>query len=412
MKAAVAWILAMTTGPVFAAISRAQIQDWINTCDLSLDSKENCESFSCVRALTHLVKPETRHAYENLGMGPKSDLNDFGRLHDYCNLHVRQVTTKKHTMIRAHDWTTYLMALKVYREIHANMLVPQSFAVPTDDRRWPEEMRGLKLGNLAHNLRQRKEGLSQNQLDALEELGFEWGISVDENWRKTLTALKAYKVIHGHVRVPRCYIVPQDDIRWPEQTRGIKLGKLAHNLRQRKEGLSQNQLHALDELGFVWGESRDEKRNKNLLALKTYKEIHTNLRVPHRFVVPIDDHRWPTNLHGMKLGIVVLNLRQRKRSLSQSYLDALEALGFDWGVSIDEHWIKNLLAVATYEAIYGHMRVPESFVVPVDDELWPEETHGIKLGHVVQHFRLRKGSLSQNQIDALAFFGFDWTVVD
>jgi hypothetical protein len=334
MKAAVAWILAMTTGPVFAAISRAQIQDWINTCDLSLDSKENCESFSCVRALTHLVKPETRHAYENLGMGPKSDLNDFGRLHDYCNLHVRQVTTKKHTMIRAHDWTTYLMALKVYREIHANMLVPQSFAVPTDDRRWPEEMRGLKLGNLAHNLR------------------------------------------------------------------------------QRKEGLSQNQLHALDELGFVWGESRDEKRNKNLLALKTYKEIHTNLRVPHRFVVPIDDHRWPTNLHGMKLGIVVLNLRQRKRSLSQSYLDALEALGFDWGVSIDEHWIKNLLAVATYEAIYGHMRVPESFVVPVDDELWPEETHGIKLGHVVQHFRLRKGSLSQNQIDALAFFGFDWTVVD
>ena len=37
-------------------------------------------------------------------------------------------------------------------------------------------------------------------------------------------------------------------------------------------------------------------------------------------------------------------------------------------------------ALERYSALYGHMLVPQTFVVPVDDPSWPEETWGIPLG--------------------------------
>ena len=146
--------------------------------------------------------------------------------------------------------------------MYGNMRVPQRFVVPTDDRRWPEDTRGIKLGRVVKNLRQRKASLAQNQLDALRELGFDWGASQDENWAKHLVALKVYKDIHGHMRVPQCFVIPSDDRRWPSETHGMKLGNFVNNLRRRKTALSQNQMDVLEELGFKWGESLDEKWEK------------------------------------------------------------------------------------------------------------------------------------------------------
>jgi hypothetical protein len=302
-------------------------------------------------------------AYEQLGMGTHSDLNDYIRLYDYCRHHSRHVTAMKS------NWTTKLLALKTYRDIHGDMLIPQRFVVPTDDQRWPIETHGMKLGTVVNNLRQRKTSLSQNQLDALDELGFEWNVSVDENWKKKLLALKTFRDIHGHVRVPILFVIPTDDKRWPIITHGVKLGKITNYLRQNKISLPQNRIDALETLGFEWGKYFEKSWKNKLLALKTYKDTHGHARVPQSFVVPTDDQRWPIETHNMKLGKVVNDLRQRKISLSRNQVDDLEALEFDWGVSLDEHWRKNLLALATYEEINGHMRVPQSFVVPADDEL-------------------------------------------
>jgi hypothetical protein len=176
--------------------------------------------------------------------------------------------------------------------------------------------------------------------------------------------------------------------------------------------LPQYRMDALDALGFDWGISRQDIWTKNLLALKTYKAMYGHVNIPRRFIVPIDDQRWPADMRGMKLGTLAHNLRQRKEGLSPNQLHALEALGFNNEFSLDEDsWRTNLLALTTFDEIYGHMRVPQNFVVPDDDDVWPEVTHGIKLGHVVYYLRRRKDSLSQNQIDALNFFGFEWEVL-
>jgi hypothetical protein len=242
-------IIVITTCPVFAAVSRAQIHSWIQACDRSQGDDENCRRSTCLRALKHLVKPKTRHAYETLGMGTMSELDDYIRLYDYCQ--SRHVTTAK-PHVGARDWTIKHLALKTYRDMHGHVRVPRSFIVPTDDSRWPIETHGLKLGNAVHHLRERKAGLAQSQLDDLEALGFEWKSSLEEIWTKTLLALTNYADIHGHMRVPQRFIVPTDDPRWPEEMHGIKLGKVVSDLRRRKDTLPQHRINALNFFGFEW----------------------------------------------------------------------------------------------------------------------------------------------------------------
>jgi hypothetical protein len=216
----------------------------------------------------------------------------------------------------------------------------------------------------------------------------------------------------AYVRVPLSFVVPTHDPRWPLETRGMNLGKVVSDLRHhRKASLAQSQLDALNELRFHWGVSHDESWKKHLLALKVYRDLHGHVQVPKRFVIPADHEKWPNETHGLKLGNVVNAFRTRKTSLPQNRIEALEALGFDWGVSLEDNWRKNLLALATFEEIYGHLRVPSHFVVPTDDPKWPEATHGMKLPILVYDLRKRRDSLSQNRIDALNFFGFEWDVV-
>ena len=78
-------IIAIASSSVFATVSRAQIQKWLHACDLSQGDHANCKLNKCLLAMKHLVKPETRHAYEQLGMGSQSELNDYERLYDYCS---------------------------------------------------------------------------------------------------------------------------------------------------------------------------------------------------------------------------------------------------------------------------------------------------------------------------------------
>ena len=75
-------IIAIATCPAFGSISKMQMQFWIHACDLSQEDRDNCKSYSCLYALKQLVKPDTRRAYESLGMGSESDLDGFSRLYD------------------------------------------------------------------------------------------------------------------------------------------------------------------------------------------------------------------------------------------------------------------------------------------------------------------------------------------
>ena len=61
-------------------------------------------------------------------------------------------------------------------------------------------------------------------------------------------------------------------------------------------------------------------------ALKVYKDIHGDLLVSVRFVIPENDNQYPKEAHGLKLGSRVMSIRYQ--DTYAEHREQLEALGF------------------------------------------------------------------------------------
>jgi len=118
-----------------------------------------------------------------------------------------------------------LKGLTTYNNLHNNFIVPTSFVIPDGDPLWSRELWGLKLGKLLHNLRQHKK-LSKTRRGALETLGIPLDGNSDLEGEKIKKALQVYKKLHGgNLNVPRTFIIPEGDVKWPKALWGMKLGR-------------------------------------------------------------------------------------------------------------------------------------------------------------------------------------------
>nr|AIG56152.1 secreted protein [Achlya hypogyna] len=87
----------------------------------------------------------------------------------------------------------------------------------------------------------------------------------------------------------------------------------------------------LNALGFVWRSSK-YCIPTYLDALRAFRERHGHVQVPFKFQVPVNDPSWPEHTRGIKLGILVRNLRRRKDCLTPEVRDSLNAIDFVWVV--------------------------------------------------------------------------------
>ncbi|OQR97093.1 hypothetical protein ACHHYP_12715 [Achlya hypogyna] len=289
----------------------------------------------------------------------------------------------------AFKWSTRLAALSVYQRIHGDVLVPRGFVIPVGDMQWPRDAWNLKLGVFVHNVRSGRAVLSPKQLEQLEHLGFVWD-PVEHHWIMHIAALKAYKALHGDVCVPQRFIVPPD---WADtRLHGLRLGRFVNSLRTRR--LSESQAATVAALGFVYN-MPEYNWERKLLALRLYKEIHGDLLVPKSFVVP-QAAPWPASLWGLPLGPIVRSLRNSARDDTRADLDAI---GFVWD-PLGDNWDMIVLALKTYEQVFGHLRVATNFVVPSNDP-WPPATWRLHLGSAVTQLRHRVDDMSTEQMDLL-----------
>jgi hypothetical protein len=101
------------------------------------------------------------------------------------------------------------------------MLVPRRFVVPVNDITWPEEMWGMNPGRVVSNIRGGK-----SWKDKREDLG---SIGFNSNSQNSIevviVALMKFKDLNGDMLVPQRFVVPVNDITWPKETWGMKLGK-------------------------------------------------------------------------------------------------------------------------------------------------------------------------------------------
>ncbi|EGZ07093.1 hypothetical protein PHYSODRAFT_362379 [Phytophthora sojae] len=251
------------------------------------------------------------------------------------------------------------------------------------------------------------------QREGLDEIGFAWDITQYKWDRFVLPSLRRFYELNGHLGVPSSYRVPRGSPDWPKH-----LGSKVNNILQRGDFIEQvkadqDELERLNfdvglalsshksrekvvpahttspdmELGVIRNDPEWKWSERIMPAFEAFHRLHGHCRVPTRFVVPSDE-RWPKLSWGLKLGIVVDNIRNRGTYSTQISRDKtrLVEMGFVWDL-YESEWSERIMpALETFYRLQGHCRVPQSFVVPSDGS-WPRLSWGLNLGTVVNSIR-------------------------
>ena len=164
------------------------------------------------------------------------------------------------------------------------------------------------LGKWVRDQRQayRKNKLSEERVQKLEDLGFVWNPQgTQPTWDERLDELTKYKAEHGDCKVPK--------------SQGSLGGWVDKQRTDRKKGkLSEERVQKLDALGFVWSpRSTQPAWDERFNELTKYKAEngHCNVSRSHK-----------------SLGIWVANQRQayKKGKLSKERVQRLDDIGFSW----------------------------------------------------------------------------------
>jgi Helicase associated domain len=275
------------------------------------------------------------------------------------------------------NYDIQLTALKRYKEIYGDILVPSRFEVPENSSLWPSETWNLKLGNVVTNIRAKR--TYKDKTDELESIGFQFNpanLNIKKGYRRARDALVRYKELNGDMLVQYKFIVPCSPD-WPAEMWGMKLGSVANNVRRGSSYFHKRS--ELEELGFDF--STQHKYGYDLVreGLVRYKELHGHVNVPSRFSIPIDHPEWRSDLGGMNLGIVVHDIR---RGTYAERKEDLLSLGFKCV----------RIAVFKYRELnHGLTKIAANYKIHENDLWYPEETWGLCLGGYAK--RIKEGAL-------------------
>jgi Helicase associated domain len=248
-------------------------------------------------------------------------------------------------------------------------------------------------------------------------------------YSSAIVALRVYFSINGNLVIPRRYVIHSTQnnstLLYPSEWHGVDLSSSVYNMKWWQLHVKQrpDRVSELNELGFVWGRLQPEW-NIVLEALLAYYAIHGDVMVPNNFSVP-HDRQWPIAAWGIPLGNVVRRIRTRHdffrgvQAVDRQY--QLDGLGFVW--DLQEHRFQKFYNALRHFAIINNLgmystsertkplRVPTSFVVPDNDENWPQYLWNYGLGAKCTALR-QKGLYvkdSPRRKEILEQLGFRWS---
>jgi len=223
------------------------------------------------------------------------------------------------------EWQLLLRGLETYKQQHGDLRVPTSFEVPCEPP-WDPLVWGDRLGKRVAAMRSTGRYVKANpkrkaQVDAM---GFEWSVKGkgrkaepdEERFDNFVWALQLYKDHVGDFSTMlQSFVVPNKDP-WPEALHGFTLGYFIKLLRHQGAMVKNRpeRVKILEGIGFscapipTQGQSNDQQFHLLLEALKVYKEIYGDIRVPQKFVVPAEEP-WPADAWGLRLGPRMVSIR-------------------------------------------------------------------------------------------------------
>ncbi|OQS03932.1 hypothetical protein THRCLA_03783, partial [Thraustotheca clavata] len=233
--------------------------------------------------------------------------------------------------VQEHKRQLNFLALRTYKQIFGDLLVPERFHVP-EDPTWPSEIWNLHLGRVVRKIRSFGPDGPVQRKDELNAMGFVWE-HADFQWNIHLSALQIYRRIYGNIRVPQFFKVPNEEnceANWPRDMWGLQLGRIVNRLRLSMDTMPISHKRALDDLGMVWVASKKFSWPDRLLGLQTFKRLYSHLKVPKSFQVPERDPQWPQHIWKMQLGWVVKDLRNKEDTMPPERKQQLLDIGFVW----------------------------------------------------------------------------------
>ncbi|KAE8984476.1 hypothetical protein PR002_g22932 [Phytophthora rubi] len=309
-----------------------------------------------------------------------------------------------------------LAALRAYKEINGDALVPQSFVVPSGDARWPRVAWGYALGHAVRYLRLKagKHKISPRMDTELKEINFAQS-TLQFQWDEIIMpALRHFYQVHGHTDVPCTFVVPDGDDAWPRLSWNWPLGVTVHRIRIDNAYARQvtESKEELKEMKICYEMTMPEREwnEKILPALKIFHQLHHHCLVGRSFKVP-HAAPWPEEAWDLRLGTIVNGIRTGSNyvELAARDKDILNEIGFAWDHDVSI-WNERIIpALQTYVAEFKTCRMSKSFVVPAC-EPWPKSAWNMALGTQVYNMKYRGCYFSciGRDIDRLKVLGFSF----
>lgn len=277
-------------------------------------------------------------------------------------------------------------ALQEYKAGYGDMYVPVDFIVPDKHENFSAECWGLPLGTRVQAIRTGK--IYRRYRSALDKIGFPWNAEHTRKkgaFERFILALGVYNECKlGAINdIPYSFRIPETKP-WPADMHGYWLGRKVAEVRRgliftspryqqvlsvvglevpntiispsgqkeqeqgdsgeskRSEGVTFGYIGEVSGVG-EFGEAsyevprRRDRRRFDLVyrALLRFRDVHGHLDVPSKYVVSAEEQaHWPEDrygdLHGLRLGQVVSNIRQGNSYSDLFFAAQLDRMGFVW----------------------------------------------------------------------------------
>ncbi|KAE9313044.1 hypothetical protein PF008_g19829 [Phytophthora fragariae] len=309
-----------------------------------------------------------------------------------------------------------LVALRAYKEINGDTLVPRPFVIPSGDARWPRVAWGYALGRGVNTLRLKvgRQTFFSRMDTELQEMNFAHNV-LQFQWDEIIMpALRHFYAVNGHTDVPWTFVVPDGDDAWPRLSWNWSLGFTVHCIRiknayARQVKESEEELKEM-KLCYEMTMVEREWNEKILPALKVFRQLHHHCLVGGPFKVP-HAAPWPEEAWDLRLGPIINQIRVGNNyvELAARDKDILNEIGFAWNHDVST-WNERIIpALQTYVAEFKTCRMSTKFVVPAC-EPWPKSAWNMPLGSQVYEMKYRGCYFSciGRDIDRLKVLGFSF----
>jgi superfamily II DNA or RNA helicase len=274
-------------------------------------------------------------------------------------------------------WEIFFQKFKDYLEKEGTPYIERKNQETKELGRWCAWQRTNKV----------KGTLSQEKIKQLTEAGFSWTPSYDK-WEQRFSDYKEFILKTG-----KTSFLESDRKRYPKYVKlynWIKLQRILYNRNQSK--YPQNRYVRLIKLGFNFDIDSNEDQTRWLEMfekLRQFKEINNHCNVSQVDKDPEIKKLgvWLNTQRVLYKGRISSDGRFIK--MTPERVKMLENLGVIWNAK-DADWNKGFEDLKAFKEKYNHFNIPQSD----------------KLYYRVRRFRLKKDTLTQEQIDKLNSIGF------